>query len=212
MGDDAADQIREVGVRSNQGQARRIGDDPAPTRCPAYACLPEFESDTPDLRVRLLGAFRGCYPTRQQRAAMIGPCPVRSFSSTTTRLSRACAAHARRQRARGRWGGRHRGGGLRPRATLRPTAALVDVGLPDGDGIALAARAHRAAVAPRMVLTSTDPDAASPEDVRALAARAASSQGMTCRRRLVELLASASDREPVGYGSAVSVAGACGAR
>ena len=33
-------------------------------------------------------------------------------------------------------------------AELRPDAALVDVGLPDGDGVTLARRARRAAVAP----------------------------------------------------------------
>jgi DNA-binding NarL/FixJ family response regulator len=49
---------------------------------------------------------------------------------------------------------------------LRPDAALVDVGLPDGDGIALATALTALPWAPRVVLTSTDPDAASPADVR----------------------------------------------
>jgi DNA-binding NarL/FixJ family response regulator len=49
---------------------------------------------------------------------------------------------------------------------LRPDAALVDVGLPDGDGIALARTLAALPWAPRVVLTSTDPDAATDEDVR----------------------------------------------
>src|SRR4051794_28281936 len=49
---------------------------------------------------------------------------------------------------------------------LRPGAALVDVGLPDGDGITLARALSELPWQLRIVLTSTDPDAASPEDVR----------------------------------------------
>jgi DNA-binding NarL/FixJ family response regulator len=49
---------------------------------------------------------------------------------------------------------------------LRPDAALVDVGLPDGDGIALATELAALPWRPRIVLTSTDVDAASPDDVR----------------------------------------------
>jgi CheY-like chemotaxis protein len=49
---------------------------------------------------------------------------------------------------------------------LRPDAALVDVGLPDGDGFALAQRLSALPWRPRVVLTSTDADAASPEDLR----------------------------------------------
>ena len=51
-------------------------------------------------------------------------------------------------------------------AALRPDAALVDVGLPDGDGFTLAARLSALSWHPRVVLTSTDADAASPEDLR----------------------------------------------
>jgi DNA-binding NarL/FixJ family response regulator len=47
-----------------------------------------------------------------------------------------------------------------------PTAAMIDVGLPDGSGIALAAELAALPTPPRMVLVSTDPDAASPDDVR----------------------------------------------
>jgi CheY-like chemotaxis protein len=49
---------------------------------------------------------------------------------------------------------------------LRPDAALVDVGLPDGDGIALARELSSLPWRPHIVLTSTDPDAASADDVR----------------------------------------------
>lgn len=44
---------------------------------------------------------------------------------------------------------------------LRPVAALVDVGLPDGDGIELAHQLASLPWRPRVVLISSDPDAAS---------------------------------------------------
>jgi CheY-like chemotaxis protein len=47
------------------------------------------------------------------------------------------------------------------RATeLRPDAALVDVGLPDGDGFELAQRLGELAHSPRVVLISSDSDIA----------------------------------------------------
>jgi DNA-binding NarL/FixJ family response regulator len=49
---------------------------------------------------------------------------------------------------------------------LKPHGVLVDVGLPDGDGIMLAGELAALPWGPRVVLTSTDPDAASVEDVR----------------------------------------------
>jgi DNA-binding NarL/FixJ family response regulator len=55
---------------------------------------------------------------------------------------------------------------------LRPEAALVDVGLPDGDGIALARELSALPWRPRVVLTSSDPDAASLDDVRSSGADA----------------------------------------
>src|SRR4051794_10206491 len=61
---------------------------------------------------------------------------------------------------------------LKAAATLRPDAALVDVVLPDGDGMALARELVALPWRPRVVLTSTDADAASPEDVRASGADA----------------------------------------
>ena len=48
---------------------------------------------------------------------------------------------------------------------LKPDAMLVDVGLPDGDGITLAHELSALPWGPRIVLTSVDPDAASPAEV-----------------------------------------------
>jgi DNA-binding NarL/FixJ family response regulator len=48
---------------------------------------------------------------------------------------------------------------------LKPDVMLIDVGLPDGDGIALAHELSALPWGPRIVLTSVDPDAASPDDV-----------------------------------------------
>ena len=48
---------------------------------------------------------------------------------------------------------------------LRPDSALIDVGLPDGDGIMLAGTLTSLPSPPRIILTSTDADAAGPEDV-----------------------------------------------
>jgi DNA-binding NarL/FixJ family response regulator len=45
-------------------------------------------------------------------------------------------------------------------AELRPDAALVDVRLPDGDGFVLAERLAALPWRPRIVVTSSDPDAA----------------------------------------------------
>jgi CheY-like chemotaxis protein len=49
---------------------------------------------------------------------------------------------------------------------LRPDAVLVDVGLPDGDGIALARELAALPWGPRIVLTSSSADAAGPSEVR----------------------------------------------
>jgi DNA-binding NarL/FixJ family response regulator len=50
--------------------------------------------------------------------------------------------------------------------SLKPQIVLVDVGLPDGDGLSLAGELSALPWGPRVVLTSVDPDAASPEEVR----------------------------------------------
>jgi DNA-binding NarL/FixJ family response regulator len=48
---------------------------------------------------------------------------------------------------------------------LQPDAVLVDVGLPDDDGVALAHRLAALPWQPRMLLTSTDPDAVGPDEL-----------------------------------------------
>jgi DNA-binding NarL/FixJ family response regulator len=73
---------------------------------------------------------------------------------------------------------------------LRPDAVLVDVGLPDGDGVALARALTALPWQPRVVLTSTDPDAASPDDVRASGAGAFVAKDDLPNTPLAHLLAS----------------------
>jgi DNA-binding NarL/FixJ family response regulator len=53
---------------------------------------------------------------------------------------------------------------------LRPDAALVDVGLPDGDGLELARLIAALPWRPRVVLTSSDADATNAEAARRLGA------------------------------------------
>jgi DNA-binding NarL/FixJ family response regulator len=55
--------------------------------------------------------------------------------------------------------------GTRAAHDLQPEVMLVDVGLPDGDGITLARQLSALPWRPRVVLTSVDPDAASPDEV-----------------------------------------------
>jgi DNA-binding NarL/FixJ family response regulator len=50
-------------------------------------------------------------------------------------------------------------------ARLRPAAVLVDVGLPDGDGISLACELVALPWRPRVLLTSSDASAAGPGDL-----------------------------------------------
>ena len=50
-------------------------------------------------------------------------------------------------------------GALTAAAKLHPEAVLIDVGLPDGDGASLAAEITALPWRPRVVLTSSDPDA-----------------------------------------------------
>jgi DNA-binding NarL/FixJ family response regulator len=52
--------------------------------------------------------------------------------------------------------------GLAAAVELRPRAMLVDVGLPDGDGVTLAAQLSSLPWHPRVVLTSSDPEAVTP--------------------------------------------------
>ena len=60
--------------------------------------------------------------------------------------------------------------GVAAAAELRPDVALVDVGLPDGDGIALAAYLVALPWHPRVVVASSDPDATSTEAVQSFGA------------------------------------------
>ncbi len=50
--------------------------------------------------------------------------------------------------------------------SLEPDAALVDVGLPDRDGVSLAGELTALPWRPRVLLTSVDADAASVDDLR----------------------------------------------
>ena len=50
---------------------------------------------------------------------------------------------------------------------LRPDTLLIDVGLPDGDGVALAIQLVGLPWHPRVLLTSTDPEAVAPADLTA---------------------------------------------
>jgi len=71
---------------------------------------------------------------------------------------------------------------------VRPDAALVDMDLPDGDGLTLAQRLSELPWRPRIVLTSTDPDAASPEDLQRSGAAAFVAKHALPNAPLVRLL------------------------
>ncbi len=72
----------------------------------------------------------------------------------------------------------------------RPDAALVDVDLPDGDGIELAGRLAALPWGPRVLLTSVDPDAAAPDEVRRSGAAAFLSKEELANGTLLGLLES----------------------
>jgi DNA-binding NarL/FixJ family response regulator len=63
-------------------------------------------------------------------------------------------------------------GAMTVAARLEPEAALVDVGLPDDDGLSLARRLVDLPWQPRVVVCSVDADAASADDVQRSGARA----------------------------------------
>jgi DNA-binding NarL/FixJ family response regulator len=73
--------------------------------------------------------------------------------------------------------------------TTKPDAALVDVDLPDGNGIALARELTALPWRPRVVLTSVDAEAAGPDDVRRSGARAFVHKADLPNGRLRHLLA-----------------------
>lgn len=60
--------------------------------------------------------------------------------------------------------------GLAAAIELKPDAALVDVDLPDGNGIFLAGEFRDLPERPRVLLTSVDGDSVRPEDVRSTGA------------------------------------------
>jgi DNA-binding NarL/FixJ family response regulator len=60
--------------------------------------------------------------------------------------------------------------GLAAAVELRPDAILVDIGLPDGDGVALARELAGLDWGPRIVLTSVDVDATTDGRARAVGA------------------------------------------
>jgi DNA-binding NarL/FixJ family response regulator len=70
----------------------------------------------------------------------------------------------------------------------KPDAVLVDVDLPDRDGIALAGELTALPWRPRVVLTSVDPDAAGPDDVRRSGALAFLSKDKLADGTLLRLL------------------------
>jgi DNA-binding NarL/FixJ family response regulator len=72
----------------------------------------------------------------------------------------------------------------------RPEAVLVDVDLPDGNGIDLAGTLAALPWSPRVVLTSVDPDAAAPEEVRRSGVRAFVSKDKLASGTLRSLLES----------------------
>jgi DNA-binding NarL/FixJ family response regulator len=74
---------------------------------------------------------------------------------------------------------------------LRPQAALVDIGLPDGDGVALARQLCALPWRPTVLLTSTDQYAASAEDVRGSGANAFIAKDQLPNAPLLQLLATA---------------------
>jgi DNA-binding NarL/FixJ family response regulator len=72
---------------------------------------------------------------------------------------------------------------------VKPDAVLVDVDLPDRNGIALALELSALPWRPRVVLTSVDFDAARPDDVRRSGARAFVHKADLPNRPLASLLA-----------------------
>jgi DNA-binding NarL/FixJ family response regulator len=71
---------------------------------------------------------------------------------------------------------------------LQPEAVLVDVGLPDSDGIALARHLTALPWRPRVVLTSTNAEAATASEVSASGAEAFLPKSMLPGAALDELL------------------------
>ena len=82
-------------------------------------------------------------------------------------------------------------GALDAAHALRPDAVLVDIDLPDGDGLTLARRLSALPWRPRVVLTSSDPDAARPSDLARSGAEAFIAKEELPNAPLQDLLAAA---------------------
>jgi DNA-binding NarL/FixJ family response regulator len=78
--------------------------------------------------------------------------------------------------------------GLSEAGRLRPSGVLVDVDLPDGDGVALARRLATLPWRPRVVLTSIDEDITTAEDARCAGAEAFVNKADLPTAPLMELL------------------------
>jgi CheY-like chemotaxis protein len=70
----------------------------------------------------------------------------------------------------------------------KPDAILVDVDLPDGDGVTLAGALTALPWQPQVVLTSVDPDAAPPDEVRRSGALGFLSKDTLASGALLQLL------------------------
>ena len=77
--------------------------------------------------------------------------------------------------------------GLAAAIELQPDGALLDIDLPDGNGIALAGEFKKLPAPPRVLLTSVDGDAVRPEDVRRSGAIAFVHKSNLPNSRLLEL-------------------------
>jgi DNA-binding NarL/FixJ family response regulator len=77
---------------------------------------------------------------------------------------------------------------MRAANETKPEAVLVDVDLPDRNGIKLAGELTALPWRPRVVLTSVDPDAAGPDDVRRSGALAFLSKDQLANGTLLSLL------------------------
>ena len=79
--------------------------------------------------------------------------------------------------------------------SLRPQSALVDIGLPDGDGVTLAGILAALPWRPRIVLTSSDPDATTASGARAVGAAAFIAKDELPGSRLRALLTGLGEQE-----------------
>ena len=135
------------------------------------------------------------------------PCAAQCSSWTTTPPSAAWRAGCS-PRMGLRWSGEAGtiAAALAAADELRPDAALVDVGLPDGDGVDAGAAARALPWHPRVVLTSTDPEATTAMRSRAASARSASCPRPSWRTARCDGCSPASEAARAEYGWSVSAA------